>query len=86
MDRAVEEVIDNAPYLRMLPFVGQKKIALAGFCMCGGLALYGLARSAKFATGVIFYRSLFPDPMELKGIKVTIQGHHGTEDENTTLA
>lgn len=86
VDRAVEKVIDNVPYLRMLPFVGQKKIALAGFCMGGGLALYGLARSVKFATGVIFYQSLFPDPMELKGIKVPIQCHYGTEDEKTTLA
>lgn len=50
------------------------------------MALYGLARSVKFATGVIFYQSLFPDPMELKGIKVPIQCHYGTEDEKTTLA
>ena len=52
--------------------------------MGGGLALYGLARSRKFAPGVIFYQSLFPDPLELKGIKVPIQCHYGTQDQNTT--
>jgi dienelactone hydrolase len=73
-------------FLRMLPFVTQKKIALSGFCMGGGLALLGLARSNKFAAGVIFYQSLFPDPEELKGIKVPLQCHYGTRDENTTKA
>ena len=86
VNRAVAKVIDSVPYLRTLPFVGQKKIALSGFCMGGGLALYGLSRSTKFATGVIFYQSLFPDPVELKGIRVPMQCHYGTEDENTTLA
>ncbi|MFQ5849549.1 MAG: dienelactone hydrolase family protein [Candidatus Binatia bacterium] len=86
IDRAVEKAIDSVAYLRMLPFVGRKKVALSGFCMGGGLALYGLARSSKFAAGVIFYQSLFPDPAELKGIKVPIQCHYGTRDENTTRA
>ncbi len=84
VDRAVEKVIDSVAYLRMLPFVAKKKIALSGFCMGGGLALLGLARSNKFAAGVIFYQSLFPDPEELKGIKVPLQCHYGTRDENTT--
>ncbi len=86
VDRAVEKVIDSVAYLRMLPFVGHRKIAISGFCMGGGLALLGLARSSKFAAGVIFYQSLFPDPEELKGIKVPLQCHYGTRDENTTKA
>lgn len=84
VDRAVEKVIDSVAYLRMLPFIGHRKIALSGFCMGGGLALYGLARSRVFAAGVIFYQSLFPDPEELKGIRVPLQCHYGTRDENTT--
>jgi carboxymethylenebutenolidase len=84
VDRAVEKVVDSVAYLRSLPCVQRQKIALAGFCMGGGLALYGLARSRKFAAGVIFYQSLFPDSLELKGIRVPIQCHYGTRDANTT--
>lgn len=84
--RAVEKVIDSIPYLRRLPFVGKKKIALLGFCMGGGLALYALARSRGFAAGVIYYQSLFPDPEELQGIKAPLQCHYGTKDSNTTKA
>lgn len=86
IERAVEKIIDSVDYLRTLPFVGRKKIALSGFCMGGGLALYGLARSRKFAAGVIFYQSLFPDPRELQGIRAPLQCHFGTEDQNTTKA
>jgi carboxymethylenebutenolidase len=52
--------------------------------MGGGLALYGLARSRLFAAGVIFYQSLFPDPIELKDIRAPLQCHYGTQDANTT--
>jgi carboxymethylenebutenolidase len=86
IDRAVEKITDSVAYLRMLPFVARSKIAVSGFCMGGGLALYGLARSSVFAAGVIFYQSLFPDPEELKGIRVPLQCHYGTRDENTTKA
>jgi carboxymethylenebutenolidase len=82
--RATEKIVDSVPYLRKLPFVGQKKIALLGFCMGGGLALYALAKSRSFAAGVIYYQSLFPDPEELKTIRAPLQCHYGTEDANTT--
>jgi carboxymethylenebutenolidase len=86
IEKAVKKIDDSVAYLRSLPFVGKKKIALAGFCMGGGLALYGLARSRKFAAGVIFYQSLFPDPAELKGIQVPLQCHYGALDKNISLA
>ena len=38
IERAVEKVADSVAYLRSLPFVGRRKIALSGFCMGGGLA------------------------------------------------
>ncbi|HEY1268450.1 MAG TPA: dienelactone hydrolase family protein [Candidatus Binatia bacterium] len=84
--RATEKIVDSVPYLRKLPFVGQKKIAVLGFCMGGGLALYALAKSRSFAAGVIYYQSLFPDPEELKTIRAPLQCHCGTEDANTTAA
>ncbi|HEY1374735.1 MAG TPA: dienelactone hydrolase family protein [Candidatus Binatia bacterium] len=84
--RATEKIVDSVPYLRKLPFVGQNKIAVLGFCMGGGLALYALAKSRSFAAGVIYYQSLFPDPEELKTIRAPLQCHCGTEDANTTAA
>lgn len=84
--RAVEKIGDSLPYLHKLPFVGKKKIALLGFCMGGGLALYVVAKSSGFAGGVIYYQSLFPDPEELRGIKAPLLCHYGTEDANTTKA
>jgi carboxymethylenebutenolidase len=86
ISRAVEKIADSVPYLRKLPWVGKKKIAVLGFCMGGGLALYALGRSKAFAAGVIYYQSLFPDPEELRGIAAPLQCHYGTEDANTTKA
>lgn len=84
--RAVEKVCDSIAYLRRLPFVGKRKVAVLGFCMGGGLALYTLAKSRGFDAGVIYYQSLFPDPEELKGIRAPLLCHCGTEDHNTTKA
>lgn len=82
--RAVEKIADSVDYLRQLPYVGKKKVAVLGFCMGGGLALYALAKSRRFAAGVIYYQSLFPDPEELRTIRAPLQCHYGTEDANTT--
>jgi carboxymethylenebutenolidase len=82
--RAVEKVIDAVPYLRKLPWVGKKNIAVLGFCMGGGLALYALAQSRVFAAGVIYYQSLFPDPEDLRSIAAPLLCHYGTDDPGTT--
>lgn len=82
--RAVDKVIDAVPYLRKLPWVGKKNIAVLGFCMGGGLALYALAQSRAFAAGVIYYQSLFPDPEDLKSIAAPLLCHYGTDDPGTT--
>jgi carboxymethylenebutenolidase len=82
--RAVDNIVDSVPYLRKLPWVGNKKVAVLGFCMGGGLALYALARSKAFAAGVIYYQSLFPDPEDLKTIAAPMLCHFGTHDPGTT--
>ena len=82
--RAVENRIDCVSYLRKLPWVGKKKVAVLGFCMGGGLALYALAQSRAFAAGVIYYQSLFPDPDDIKTITAPLLCHYGTDDPGTT--
>ena len=82
--RAVEKVVDSVLYLRELPWVGKKHVAVLGFCMGGGLALYALAQSRAFAAGVIYYQSLFPDPEDIKTITAPLLCHYGTDDPGTT--
>ena len=82
--RAVANIVDSVPYLRKLPWVGSKKIAVLGFCMGGGLALYALAQSKVFDAGVIYYQSMFPDPEDLKTVSAPMLCHFGTEDHGTT--
>jgi len=82
--RAVANIVDSVPYLRKLPWVGKKKVAVLGFCMGGGLALYALAQSKAFAAGVIYYQSMFPDPEDLKSISAPMLCHYGTDDPGTT--
>jgi carboxymethylenebutenolidase len=81
---AVNHIVDSVPYLRKLPWVGKKQVAVLGFCMGGGLALYALAQSRAFAAGVIYYQSLFPDPEDLKSISAPMLCHFGTDDPGTT--
>jgi len=80
----VANIVDSVPYLRKLPWVDEKKVAVWGFCMGGGLALYALAQSKAFAAGVIYYQSLFPDPTDLKTISAPLLCHYGTDDPGTT--
>jgi len=82
--RAVNNIVDSVPYLRKLPWVGNKKVVVLGFCMGGGLALYALAQSKTFAAGVIYYQSMFPDPEDLKSISAPLLCHFGTADPGTT--
>src|SRR5258708_18674939 len=82
--RAVHNIVDSVPYLRKLPWVGDKKVAVLGFCMGGGLALYALAQSKAFAAGVIYYQSMFPDPGDLKDITAPMLCHYDTDDPRTT--
>jgi carboxymethylenebutenolidase len=82
--RAVNNIVESVPYLRKLPWVGKKRVAVLGFCRGGGLALYALAQSKTFASGLIYYQSMFPDPDDLKGIWEPMLCHFGTDDPGTT--
>jgi carboxymethylenebutenolidase len=84
IDRAVEETVAAARYLRKLPWIEARgRLAVAGFCLGGGLALLALSRTREFQAGVIYHQSLFPDPLELRGISCKILCHYGTEDQTT---
>jgi carboxymethylenebutenolidase len=82
--RAVDNIVDSVRYLRKLPWVGSQKVAVLGFCMGGGLALYALAQLKVFGAGVIYYQSMFPDPEDLKTISAPMLCHFGTNDHGTT--
>jgi carboxymethylenebutenolidase len=84
ISRAVSNIVDSVLYLRKLPWVGKKKVAVLGFCMGGGLALYALAQAKAFDAGVIYYQSMFPDPEDLKTINAPMLCHYGTDDAGTT--
>ena len=79
IDRAVEEIIGAAPYLRSLPFVSGK-VGVMGFCMGGGLALLAACRANEFSAGVIYFPSIYPDTSELENAACPLLFHYGTAD------
>jgi carboxymethylenebutenolidase len=79
IDRAVEEIIGAAPYLRSLPFVSGK-VGVMGFCMGGGLALLAACRANEFSAGVIYFPSIYPDTSELENAACPLLFHYGTGD------
>lgn len=83
-NESVERIIGAAAFLRTLPWVGAKaRIGIMGFCLGGGLALLGAARSRAFSACIVYHQSLFPDERELAHIDCPIQGHFGTDDHST---
>lgn len=83
-NEAVERIVGGVAFLRSLPWVGEKaRVGIMGFCLGGGLALLGAARSRAFSACIVYHQSLFPDEQELANINCPIQGHFGTEDHST---
>lgn len=82
IDQAVDEMTAAGAYLRDLPFVADK-VAVLGFCMGGGVALLAACRSDIFATGVIYFPSIYPDTAELENLTCPLLFHYGTADSIT---
>lgn len=84
LNRAVEHIVGGADFLRSLPWVAPEAgIGIMGFCLGGGLALLAMARTERFAAGVIYHHSVFPDAEELRGIQGKLLGHYAAEDHST---
>ena len=84
VDSAVAAIIGAAAFLRTLPWVGATgAVGIMGFCLGGGLAILGAARSDAFQASVVYHHSLFPDDRELAGLNGPMQYHVGTEDHST---
>jgi len=86
LERAVQDILGGVPYLRGLPFVDGERVGIVGFCMGGGLALLAACRQPSWKAAVIYFQSLFPDPMELEGLSCPLLGHYGEEDDVTPLS
>jgi carboxymethylenebutenolidase len=84
VDLAVNRIVAGAAFLRSLPWVGESgRVGIMGFCLGGGLAILGAARSDAFQAAVIYHHSLFPDAAELDGLNCRLQYHNGTDDHST---
>ena len=84
VDLTVERITAGTGFLHDFPWVeDDAPVGVVGFCLGGGLALLCLARSDRFAPGVIYYQSLFPDPSELERIDAKLLCHYGTDDKST---
>lgn len=53
--RAIDEIVAAAKYLKSLEYVSPKRVGVVGWCMGGGLALSAAAHSAEIDAVVCFY-------------------------------
>ena len=84
VDPSVADLASGADFLRTLPWVGPGgRIGIMGFCLGGGLAILATARTDRFAAGVVYHQSLFPDPRDLALVGAPLQCHYGTDDRST---
>lgn len=80
----VADLAAGADFLRTLPWVGPDgRVGIMGFCLGGGLAILATAWTDRFAAGVVYHQSLFPDPRDLARVGAPLQCHYGTDDAST---
>lgn len=80
----VADLAAGADFLRTLPWVGPSgRVGIMGFCLGGGLAILATAWTDRFAAGVVYHQSLFPDPRDLARVGAPLQCHYGTDDAST---
>ena len=78
-NRAIQEIIAAAQYLKEMDQVSPKWMGLVGWCMGGGLALSTSAYSADFAAVVAFYGKPL-GPFDVPKIQAPILGLYAEHD------
>jgi carboxymethylenebutenolidase len=77
--RAIDEIVAAARYLKSLPQVEPKKVGIVGWCMGGGLALSAAAHSTEIDAVVCFYgRPL--ETADTPKLRVPVLGLYGELD------
>lgn len=79
-DRATQDLLAAANYLRSLKNVKPDKVGSIGWCMGGGYSLNLALNDPKLAAAVINYGRLATDPAALKKINAPILGIFGGKD------
>ena len=91
----MQDIQAGLDYLKSQPFVRRKHVGIMGFCSGGRYALMFTAQSNEIAAAVSFYGTLILPPVfnrkrspfdVIKQIRVPVQGHYGTKDNNAPLA
>ena len=83
---AVEDSIAALADLRKRPEVGERPVAVLGFCLGGSLA-YEVAAGSDPAAAVCYYGSTIPDSLDrAERIRCPVLFHFGAEDQFIPLA
>lgn len=91
----MQDIQAGLDYLKSQPFVKRKRMGIMGFCSGGRYALMFTAQSKEIAAVASFYGTLILPPIfnrkrtpfdVIKQIKVPVQGHYGTKDNNAPPA
>ena len=82
-DRAVQEIVAAAGYLRKMDRVSPKKIGVTGWCMGGSLAVAAAARATDLGAVVAFY-GMPRDLTMVQDIHTPLLGLYGAHDHGIT--
>lgn len=87
----MQDIQAGLDYLKSQAFVKRKHMGIMGFCSGGRYALMFTAQSKEIAAVASFYGTLILPPIfnrkrtpfdVIKQIRVPVQGHYGTKDNN----
>jgi carboxymethylenebutenolidase len=83
--RALADLVAAAAWMRAEPRVGQKKLAVMGFCMGGGLAQELALADPGLAAVVVFYGTPVTETARLARLRAPLQAHFGEADRGITV-